>query len=111
MLAEASEKSDQQIANEKKELVGRITIDDIVDFIKEEAEEDYLLAAGVQGDVEADDSIIELTKARLPWLFLGLVGGLGSVFILEGFEEVMSHPSYKTLFFFTPLLLQRWLEM
>ena len=92
------------VVNNKKQLVGRITIDDIVDLIKEEAEEDYLLAAGVQGDVEADDSIFELTKARLPWLFLGLVGGLGSVFILEGFEEVMNHPSYKTLFFFTPLI-------
>ncbi|MDB4164147.1 magnesium transporter [Flavobacteriaceae bacterium] len=92
------------VVDNKKKLVGRITIDDIVDFIKEEAEEDYLLAAGVQGDVEADDSIFELTKARLPWLFLGLVGGLGSVFILEGFEEVMNHPTYKTLFFFTPLI-------
>jgi len=92
------------VVNNKKQLVGRITIDDIVDLIREEAEEDYLLAAGVQGDVEADDSILELTKARLPWLFLGLVGGLGSVFILEGFEDVMTHPSYKTLFFFTPLI-------
>ena len=92
------------VVNKRKQLVGRITIDDIVDLIKYEAEEDYLLAAGVQGDVEADDSIYELTKARLPWLFLGLIGGLGSVFILEGFEEVMSHPSYKTLFFFTPLI-------
>ena len=81
-----------------------ITIDDIVDFIKDEAEEDYLIAAGVQGDVEADDSIYELTKARLPWLFLGLIGGLGSVFILEGFEEFMNDPSYKALFFFTPLI-------
>ncbi|MGB0254933.1 MAG: magnesium transporter, partial [Flavobacteriaceae bacterium] len=59
---------------------------------------------GIATDVEADDSIIDLTKARLPWLILGLFGGLGSVFILEGFEEVMSHPSYKTLFFFTPLI-------
>ena len=92
------------VVDDKKHLVGRITIDDIVDFIIDEAEEDYLLAAGIQGDVEADDSIIELTKARLPWLFLGLVGGLGSVFILEGFEEFMTDPSYKTLFFFTPLI-------
>jgi magnesium transporter len=92
------------VVDDKKHLVGRITIDDIVDFIKDEAEEDYLLAAGIQGDVEADDSIFELTKARLPWLFLGLVGGLGSVFILEGFEEFMTDPSYKTLFFFTPLI-------
>ena len=92
------------VVDDKKHLVGRITIDDIVDFIKDEAEEDYLLAAGIQGDVEADDSIFELTKARLPWLFLGLIGGLGSVFILEGFEEFMTDPSYKTLFFFTPLI-------
>ena len=55
------------VVNKRKQLVGRITIDDIVDLIKDEAEEDYLLAAGVQGDVEADDSIYELTKARLPW--------------------------------------------
>jgi magnesium transporter len=92
------------VVDNKTHLVGRITIDDIVDFIKEEAEEDYLIAAGIQGDVEADDSIFELTKARLPWLFLGLVGGLGSVFILEGFEEFMNNPSYKALFFFTPLI-------
>ena len=92
------------VVDDKKHLLGRITIDDIVDFIKEEAEEDYLIAAGVQGDVEADDSILELTKARLPWLFLGLVGGLGSVFILEGFEEFMNDPTYKALFFFTPLI-------
>ena len=92
------------VVDDNKNLVGRITIDDIVDFIKDEAEEDYLIAAGVQGDVEADDSILELTKARLPWLFLGLVGGLGSVFILEGFEEFMTDPSYKSLFFFTPLI-------
>ena len=92
------------VVNDKKLLLGRITIDDIVDFIKDEAEEDYLIAAGVQGDVEADDSIYELTKARLPWLFLGLIGGLGSVFILEGFEEFMNDPRYKALFFFTPLI-------
>ena len=92
------------VIDNKKHLVGRITIDDIVDFIKEEAEEDYLIAAGIQGDVEADDSIFQLTIARLPWLFLGLIGGLGSVFILEGFEEFMNDPSYKALFFFTPLI-------
>ncbi len=92
------------VIDDQRHLVGRITIDDIVDFIKEEAEEDYLIAAGVQGDVEADDSILELTKARLPWLFLGLVGGLGSVFILEGFQDFMNDPNYKALFFFTPLI-------
>ena len=77
------------VVNDKKELLGRITIDDVVDFIKEEADKDYQLAAGIATDVEADDTIFELTKARLPWLFLGLLGGLGSVFILQDFEAVM----------------------
>ncbi|MGB2253338.1 MAG: magnesium transporter, partial [Flavobacteriaceae bacterium] len=71
------------VVNNKKQLMGRITIDDIVDLIKEEAEKDYQLAAGISNDVEANDGIFELTKARLPWLFLGLLGGLGSVFILQ----------------------------
>ena len=92
------------VVDDEKKLLGRITIDDIVDFIKEEADKDYQLAAGIASDVEADDSIVELTRARLPWLILGLFGGLGSVFILEGFEQVMQHPSYRTLFFFTPLI-------
>ncbi len=90
------------VVDEIGRLVGRITIDDIVDVIKEEAEKDYQLAAGLVEDVEADDSIWELTRARLPWLILGLIGGLGSVFIMEGFDEALSN--YKELFFFTPLI-------
>ena len=85
-------------------LVGRITIDDIVDFIREEAEKDYQMAAGISQDVEADDNVWQLTRARLPWLILGLFGGLGSVFIMEGFEDVMSNPQYRSLFFYTPLI-------
>ena len=92
------------VVNDNRKLLGRITIDDIVDFIKDEAEEDYLLAAGVSNDVEADDSIFELSKARLPWLTLGLLGGLGSVFILESFEEIMASESLRALFFYTPLI-------
>jgi len=92
------------VINDDRQLLGRITIDDIVDFIKDEAEEDYLLAAGVSNDVEADDSIFELSKARLPWLILGLLGGLGSVFILESFEEIMASESLRALFFYTPLI-------
>ena len=83
-------------------LLGRITIDDMVDVIKEEADKDYQLAAGIVEDVEADDTIFELTKARLPWLILGLFGGLGSVLIMEGFDEAMK--SYGELFLFTPLI-------
>jgi len=92
------------VVNDKKQLLGRITIDDIVDVIKEEADKDYQLAAGISNDVEADDSIIELTRARLPWLFLGLLGGLGSVFILKDFETVMNKPELRSLFFYTPLI-------
>jgi len=90
------------VVNNNQTLLGRITIDDIVDVIKEEADKDYQLAAGIYQDVEADDSILELTKARLPWLVLGLFGGLGSVFIMKGFEEVML--TVPSLFFYTPLI-------
>ena len=71
------------VVDNQQTLLGRITIDDIVDVIKEEAEKDYQLAAGITQDVEADDSILELTKARLPWLFLGLVGGIGAFIIMD----------------------------
>lgn len=83
-------------------LLGRITIDDIVDVIREEADKDYQMAAGISQDVEADDSILKLTRARLPWLFLGLIGGVGAFLIMEGFQE--SFKQYAVLFFFTPLI-------
>ena len=90
------------VVDELGRLVGRITIDDIIDVIKEEADKDYQLAAGISQDVEADDSILELTKARLPWLVLALFGGFISVHVLGLFEPVMKfHPE---LFFFTPLI-------
>ncbi|MDC7994787.1 magnesium transporter [Altibacter sp. HG106] len=90
------------VVNEQGILMGRITIDDIVDFIKDEAEKDYQMAAGISQDVEADDSIWQLTRARLPWLVLGLFGGLGAVFIMEGFDTALA--KYEILFFYTPLI-------
>lgn len=90
------------VVDDNKTLLGRITIDDIVDVIKEEAEKDYQLAAGITQDVEADDSIAQLTRARLPWLFLGLVGGIGAFLIMEGFQGIFE--KYALLFFFTPLI-------
>tara|TARA_B100000780_G_scaffold36323_1_gene22632 strand:- start:2624 stop:3982 length:1359 start_codon:yes stop_codon:yes gene_type:complete len=92
------------VINKKRELVGRITIDDILDLIKDEAEKDYQLASGIASDVEADDTILEHTRARLPWLFLGLIGGLGSVFILKEFEVIMTRPDLRSLFFYIPLI-------
>jgi magnesium transporter len=90
------------VVDDHQVLLGRITIDDIVDVIKEEADKDYQMAAGITQDVEADDSILELTKARLPWLFLGLLGGIGAFIIMEGFQDVFE--KYAALFFFTPLI-------
>lgn len=89
-------------SDDNKVLLGRITIDDIVDVMKEEAEKDYQMAAGITGDVDSDDSILQLTKARLPWLFLGLLGGIGAFIIMEGFQEAFN--KYAVLFFFTPLI-------
>ena len=92
------------VVNNRKILLGRITIDDIVDLIKDEADKDYQLAAGISSEVEANDSIFQLSKARLPWLFLGLLGGIGSVFILKDFEQIMNHENLRDLFFYTPLI-------
>jgi len=90
------------VVDDSQKLLGRITIDDIVDVLKDEAEKDYQLAAGIINDVEHDDSILELTRARLPWLFLGLVGGVGAFLIMEGFQDTFN--KYAVLFFFTPLI-------
>lgn len=90
------------VVDDSKKLLGRITIDDIVDFIKDEAEKDYQMAAGISQDVDTEDSILTLTRARLPWLFLGLVGGVGAATIMGGFEDVLE--SYALLFFYTPLI-------
>jgi magnesium transporter len=83
-------------------LVGNINIDDVLDYIKEVADSNYQLAAGLTDDVEADDTIMDLIKGRLPWLILGLIGGLLSVFILNGFDEAVG--KYAELFFYAPLI-------
>ncbi|APD06658.1 magnesium transporter MgtE [Flavobacteriaceae bacterium UJ101] len=90
------------VVDEMNRLVGRISIDDVVDVIKEEAEKDYQLASGISQDVDSDDTIWKLTKARLPWLVLGLFGGLASARIMGGFDEALAR--FPELFFFTPLI-------
>ncbi|WP_422106306.1 magnesium transporter [Winogradskyella sp.] len=91
------------VVDDSQTLLGRITIDDIVDVLKEEADKDYQLAAGITQDVDSDDSIIELTRARLPWLFLGLVGGVGAFIIMYYFEGFLPEQAV-ILFLFTPLI-------
>jgi magnesium transporter len=90
------------VVDDNNVLVGRITIDDIIDVIRDEADKDYQMAAGFSQDVEANDTIWELTKARLPWLILALFGGFISVSVLGSFDSAMD--TYPELFFFTPLI-------
>ena len=79
-------------------LIGRITIDDVIDFVKEEAEKDYQLASGISEDIESNDSIWNLTKARIPWLIIGMIGGIVGALVIglfnlkTNFELVFSSP-------------------
>ena len=83
-------------------LVGRITIDDVVDVIREEAERDYQLASGITADVETTDSPARLSRARLPWLIIGLLGGIIVAAVIGRFEnDIQINPEMA---FFIPLI-------
>ncbi len=79
-------------------LVGRITIDDVVDEIREQHERDYQLASGISQDVETSDNIFTQTAARLPWLLIGMIGGLSNSVILGGFEANFANNPKMALF-------------
>ena len=68
-------------------LVGRITVDDVMDQVRESSERDYQLASGLSTDVETDDSMFTQIKARMPWLLIGVVGGLAASWVLGLFED------------------------
>lgn len=68
-------------------LVGHITVDDVMDRVRESSERDYQLASGLSQDVESDDTIWQQTRARLPWLLIGIAGGIGNSLILGNFEQ------------------------
>jgi magnesium transporter len=74
------------VVNVQKRLLGRITIDDVVDVITEKAEEDIQAIAGITGEVEEDDTVWAQAKARLPWLLVGVVGSLMAATVIRGFE-------------------------
>jgi magnesium transporter len=74
------------VVNAQDMLLGRITIDDVVDIIKEEADKDYQMASGISEDVEYSDSVRTLTRARLPWLLIGMAGGMISANIIGVFD-------------------------
>lgn len=80
-------------------LVGRITIDDVVDVIREEAERDYQLVSGITQDVESSDSAWVLTRARIPWLFIGLFGGIIAALVMGVYEgDLGNFPKMAFLF-------------
>ena len=88
------------VIDKKGVLLGRITIDDVIDVVKEEAEKDYQMASGITEDVESSDSVWQLTRARLPWLLIGLVGGLLGAKVIGIFEIEKN----IELAFFIPLI-------
>jgi magnesium transporter len=83
-------------------LVGQITFDDVMDEVREQTERDYQLASGLSSDVDADDSIFAQTKARLPWLLIGIIGGIVNSIILGGFEAQIA--AVAALALFIPLI-------
>jgi len=89
------------VVDEDGRLVGRITIDDVMDVVKEEAEKDYQMASGITEDVESSDNILQLTRARLPWLLIGLFGGILGAEIIGLFEDFSK---FTQLAFFIPLI-------
>ena len=89
------------VVDEQSRLIGRITIDDVVDVIKEEAEKDYQMASGISDNVEIGDGIFTLTKARLPWLLVGLAGGLAGAKVIGAFHIIEESPALAA---FIPLI-------
>jgi magnesium transporter len=90
------------VVNALGQLVGRITIDDVVDLIRDEAKEDYNLASGLTDEVEEDDSLLSITRARLPWLIIGLFGGILAAAVIGRYEHDLS--LIPQMAFFIPLI-------
>ena len=83
-------------------LVGRITVDDVMDQVRESSERDYQLASGLSSDVDAGDSIVAQTKARIPWLLIGIASGILASLILTGFEAQLQ--AVTALAIFIPII-------
>ena len=90
------------VLNPDRILIGRITIDDVVDIIQEEAEKDYQMASGISENVESSDSVFALTRARLPWLIVGLVGGVLGAKVIGLFEVQLGQ--FPEMALFIPLI-------
>lgn len=104
-VAEIMKKYDLEsvpVVNVQGQLVGRVTIDDIVDVITEQAEEERQIMAGISENVEEDDSVWRNTRARLPWLLIGIAGGLMNAKFMGLFESELAR--LTAIAFFTPLI-------
>jgi magnesium transporter len=86
------------VVNSLGRLLGRITIDDVVDFITEKAEEDIQVMAGITGEAEEDDSVWVLAKARIPWLVIGAIGSLLAASVISSFEGILSKVGALAMF-------------
>jgi magnesium transporter len=90
------------VVDELNRLIGRITIDDIVDVIKEEAGRDYQMASGISENVDSTDNVRVLTRARLPWLLVGLLGGIFGALVINQYEDQLE--IYPEMALFIPLI-------
>jgi magnesium transporter len=88
------------VIDDNHRLMGRITIDDVLDVITEEAGRDYQMASGLTQDVESRDNIVILTKARLPWVFIGMLGGILSSRVIDFFDITL----FPEMALFIPLI-------
>lgn len=86
----------------QNKLVGRITIDDVVDIIKEEADKDFQLASGISEKVESNSSIWKIIRARIPWLIIAMLGGTLGAQVISSFEGGIT--KVPALAFFIPLI-------
>ncbi len=83
-------------------LQGQITVDDVIDELREQQEHDYQMATGITGDVEADDNVFRQMWSRIPWLLIGMVGGILNSMLLGRFEGTLAQ--YVGLVLFIPLI-------
>nr|WP_321358293.1 magnesium transporter [uncultured Draconibacterium sp.] len=104
-VAELMDKYDlvaMPVVDEIGRLQGRITFDDVIDFVRDEAEKDYQMVSGITGDVEPGDKVWQILRARFPWLLIGLLGGILSAVVLGSHEESLT--KVTQLAFFIPLI-------
>lgn len=90
------------VVNDDGKLLGRITIDDVVDVIREEADRDYHMASGISEGLSQTTRPLHITRSRLPWLLIGLMGGILGAQVIGAYEEELNMS--PTLAFFIPLV-------